>query len=86
MDEQLFESVDSIPRTKAEHYTYAVKVASTFAGAGIPYARLTNVPNFECTFQTWLDTLRTVCTPRHVRVIKRGDDLYLLNEKLAGCR
>ena len=84
VDMDMFEQVETIPRLTSPHLEYAQKLIPAFVKSGIKYARLTNLPQFECTFATTLDTLRQVATPYHVRVLKRDADIYLFNEKMGG--
>lgn len=79
---EFFEEVAEIPRLTSTHYEWAQKVIPAFVESGIKYARLTNIPKFECTFTTMLDTLKQVAIARRVRVIKRGDNLFLFNLNL----
>ena len=80
----MFEQVDEVPGVFKPHYEYASKVIREFSKAGIKYARLTNIPKFNVGFMTLLDTLRQVATAKHVRVMRRGTDIYLFNEQLGG--
>ena len=82
----LFEPVDEVPGVLSPHMAYAKRVIPAFVDSGIKHAHLTNIPPFDVTESTLIATLRQFATPRGVKVMRRGHELYLVNEKLVGCR
>lgn len=83
---ELFEPVDEVPGVLSPHMAYAKRVIPAFVDSGIKHAHLTNIPPFDVTESTLIATLRQFAIPRGVQVMRRGNELYLVNEKLAGCR